>query len=47
MTIKNTENQGYVAPVMKAIEIRSEGLLCQSGEFSIQSLSHDEEQLNF
>lgn len=47
MTIKNTENQGYVAPEMQAIEICSEGLLCQSGEFSIQSLLHDEEQLNF
>ena len=37
MTIKNTENQGYVAPVMKAIEIRSEGLLCVSGELDAQN----------
>ena len=40
MTIKNTENQGYVAPVMKAIEIRSEGLLCVSSpENTIDSAS--------
>ena len=37
MTIKNTENQGYVAPVMKAIEICSEGLLCVSGELDAQN----------
>ena len=37
MTIKNIENQGYVAPEMQAIEICSEGLLCVSGELDAQN----------
>ena len=37
MTTKLNENQGYVAPVINAIEILSEGLLCVSGELDAQN----------
>ena len=37
----------YVVPTVKVLEIASEGLLCGSAEFEIQSFSEDEETLNF
>lgn len=51
MTVKSNKNaaQGacYVAPKAVELDLRSEGVLCASGEFSISSFVHEEETLSF
>lgn len=51
MTLKSNKNaaQGacYVAPEAVELDLRSEGVLCASGEFSISSFINDDETLSF
>ena len=39
--------QPYEAPTVTSLDILSEGLLCQSGEFGIRDWENDNESLDF
>lgn len=39
--------QSYETPAIKELEIHSEGMLCQSGNFSINDWETDNDSLDF
>ena len=41
------EVSSYVAPSVKALEVLSEGVLCGSGNFSINDWENDDDSLDF
>lgn len=44
---KHFDGVAYVTPSIFPLDIKSEGILCASGEFSIKSFEYDDEILNF
>lgn len=44
---KRFDGVAYVTPSILSLDIKSEGILCASGEFTIQSFENDAETLNF
>ena len=45
--ITNLEGLSYETPSVTSLDILSEGLLCQSGEFKLNDWENDDESLNF
>ena len=50
MNIKKINSRGgqpYEAPLVKSLDIQSEGLLCGSGDLTIKDWERDDEALDF